>query len=54
MEFLVSTKVGLRKVEHLHQKEIFFWDPYFDKVVKVFFFPKNIVRFAAQLFEGSE
>ena len=28
-EFLISTKVGLRKVEHLQQKEIFFGDPYF-------------------------
>ena len=28
-EFLISTKVGLMKVEHLHQKEFFFRDPYF-------------------------
>ena len=28
-ESLIFTKVGLRKVEHLQQKEIFFRDPYF-------------------------
>merc|ERR1712051_894402 len=28
-EFLISTKVGLRKLEHLQQKEIFSCDPYF-------------------------
>ena len=28
-DFFISTKVGLKKMEHLHQKETFSWDPYF-------------------------
>ena len=28
-DFLISTKVRLKRMEHLHQKEIFSWDPYF-------------------------
>ena len=28
-DFFISSKVGLKKMEHLHQKEVFSWDPYF-------------------------
>merc|ERR1712051_55979 len=45
-EFLISTKVGLRKLEHLLQKEIFFWNPYFSKQMHsvyeiTYFYPLN-------------
>ena len=32
-DFFISTKVGLKKMEHLHQKETFSWDPYFSSVI---------------------
>ena len=31
-DFFISTKVGLKMKEHLHQKEIFSWDPYFNRI----------------------
>ena len=31
-DFFISTKVRLKKMEHLHQKETFSWDPYFSKL----------------------
>ena len=39
---MISTKVGLRKVEHLHHKEFFFQDPYFSGDLKDIF--KQLMR----------